>query len=856
MPNIRISQLDTAAQIRGTDYLVVDDTSTTKRATFNALFTSAVAKEFKGSSITLGDYGIRSNDIQIKGGLVASPGKEIAIYTAVYVNSVASRVVGQSIIGSESQKEGIIMSIDSVNKILYIMEDSLTANVDFIVGEFFGSSTKVTKVEDFKKTLLPNQIIKIFYATGSNTALPANIEFSPTVTPILNSTNINAAKIKYTYNIAQFRYDNGKISNTSTQSVSCENIFPELLDESNYNRLVFRRPTSQYGILVYRQIGTESMRLISVLGQRELGSSTSGLTYDDLGGFSTSPWAESVKSEINGDIKSVYYFPMSASEIVDNPKYKDVGGFTTGRIASISGRNTINLDANIYSANTNVLDIFINSSALVNNQDVTVGGFKKVAEDFTNGVISKINLPPGTYYTSSITIPSNFNLEGDSKGSSIIKSLPWNFTDLKGNCIFYCDGSSKVTINNLTVDGNYNNNSGGSVFKNNFLINGENTSYLTLQNLNIQNSVAGGVYAPKSKNLRLISNDINNGSLELKREEQYTGFYAPESQEFILNSNNIEGWVGPIDISISRVGSASNNIIKNCGSGLLVYGSVNLTTSPNILVGQDDEQLPIVDIHDDNFDSINVSVEENDVYTSDIISYLRDGSPAWLSSEEKLQNGIAIPSTGVTLQTYIRVLVKLNNQEYLLPSSILDYSTYESSNTPRISIVSSEEDLKVGLVQFKLTSAAVNSLPNYADLLNSHQNAARPTSEQLIGLVYKIVANEYLFVEGSDKLLIENYQFLTNTSLEFTVKPEAAPLVSALSVNDIILPLNVASGSTQFNRTELRITKITGTAGVPRIECQFTGTRLDPVNTSINVPAGYIGVKNNFVISKGRINKS
>ena len=858
MPNIRISQLDTAAQIRGTDYLVVDDTSTTKRATFDTLFSSDVAKEFKGSSITLADYGVRSNDIQLKGNLVTSPGREIVIYTAVFVNSVAGKSVGQTAQGNTSNKTGIIKSIDSVNKILYIKEDSLTANVDFLVGETLGggsANVTIKRVEDFKKTLLANQTLKIFYATGNNgnDTVAANVETPPTVFPVVNSSNLNSPKLKYTYDIAQFRFDNGKISNTSTLPVTCNNIYSELLDDSNYNRLTFRRTSTQYGVLVYRQLGEEPMKLVSVLGQRELGSSTTGLTYDDLGGFSTSPWAEEFKSEVNGNINTIYYFPISASQISGNSNYKELGGFTTGRIASISGRNTVNLDANIYSGTTNILDIFIDNATFTDNQDNIVGGFNKVAEDFASGVISKIGLPPGTYYTSSITIPSNFNIEGDSKGSSIIKSIPWNFRDTKGNCIFDCTNSSKVAIKNLTVDGNYNNNTGNALFKNNFLINGESTKYLTLENLNVQNSVGGGVYAPKSTNLRLVSNDINSGSIELKREESYTGVYAPESQEFIFNSNNIEGWVGPVDISVSRIGSASNNIIKNCGSGLLVYGSTSLTVSPNIIVGQDNEQLPIVDIHDDNFDSINVTLEESDIYTSDIISYLRDGQPAWLSSDDKTSNLVPVPGTGVTLRTQIKVLAKLNNQEYLLPSSVLDYSTYNGT-TPTISIVSSDEDLEAGLVQFKLTSAAVDSLPNYGELLNVYQYLARPTGEQLIGLVYKIIANEYLFVEGDDKIFVDSYRFTDSTTLEFTVDEASAPLVSALSVNDIIYPINVANGNTLFNRTELRVKEIKGT-DVPVVKCQFTGSVTDQLNSSI-ATTGYIGVKNNFVVSKGRINKS
>ena len=199
MPNIRISQLDTAAQIRGTDYLVVDDTSTTKRATFNSLFNSDIAKQFKGGSITLTDYGVRSTTIQMKGRLVTSPGKEIVIYTAVFVANVTDMNVGQTVQGSVSNKTGTIKSIDGVNKILYIQENAPTLDLDFIIGEFLNvqnaSSVIILKVEDFKRTLLANQTLKIFYAAGVNStnSVAAAVK-PPQVSDIGSANNLTAPK--------------------------------------------------------------------------------------------------------------------------------------------------------------------------------------------------------------------------------------------------------------------------------------------------------------------------------------------------------------------------------------------------------------------------------------------------------------------------------------------------------------------------------------------------------------------------------------------------------------------------------------------------------------------------------------
>jgi hypothetical protein len=820
----------------------------------------AFAESLEQEHTAASDFGIQSNNIQIKGELTPlSGGTTINVYTAVFVSNTQGKSVDDPIVGSVSNKQGIIKSIDSSRNILYIKENLVTANLNFIVGEFLGES-QIISLEDFSKTLKPSHTLKIFYATDNNLStsqaaeLPVN---SLACFSISNNTQEVPTEV-YTYSIAQFRLDNGKISNllASSLPVTCSNVPPDQLNDNAYNRLIFRRASTNYGILIYRRVGTGPMQLIAVLGERELGLNTTGLSYNDIGGFSTTPWSDSVKDTATGVFNDIFYFPLFADTLNNNNKYKILGGFTSKvGVSAIQGKNTIVLNTALYT-NTTALDIFIDNSEFFNSSGELVGGFTKAARDIANGVTGKLNLPAGIYYTSSINLSSYFNIEGEAKNLSLIKTIPCNFRDVNGSCIFNCKNTERVVIKNLTLDGNYANNIGSSVFTKNFLINAENTSFLTLDSLNIQNSVGGGIYAPESRNLRLISNDINNGSLDLLVDQKLTALYAPQSEELLIAGNNFEGWVGPLDITATRTGVAANNIIKNCGTGLLVYGSTSLTVSPNIIVGINNESIPIVDIHDDNFDSININLEEGDVYTSDIISYLRDGEKAWLSSEEKIRGTTIIDGTDVILRTQIKALVKLNNQEYLLPGSTLDYSAYDNG-IPSISIVSTQSQLKEGMVQFKLTTDAVNSLPSYGSLLLQYQNlSSRPVGEKLIGLVYKITGEEYLFTE-EPKILITSYRFTSN-GVELTPDQSSIELISALSVNDIIYPINVASGITSFNKVELKVKSINTASSTPIIICDDTGIVVsDPLDTTITAnDGGFIGIKNNFVISKGRINKS
>lgn len=919
MPNIKIADLKVSDNLLGSDYLIVDNSITTKKAAlstivgtisslvnpnslnnavralssaaldeliialsanvpaalnslvnavstlsavkWNNTYTTVYSNSAVWNNTFLKDnYGITDNSIQIKGEVF---NKTLTLYTALFLTSIAGLTVGNTVQDSNNGKVGVLKYIDGDNLIAYVKENNTTTN--FNVGSILqGGTGTIRSIETFEGTILPNHSVKIFNATDNTlSAAPASNLNVTAISPYADLPTL------YNYKIAQFKFSDGKISSISTETAttSCYNRDPDFLNNTNLNRLSITRTSTDYGVLVYRRenssIENDGYRLISVLGERELGAGTINIPYLDRGGFNTNTWASNIKDTTNGDIKasSIYYFPVNAEDLTQS-KYDK--GFTVARLSAFTNRQTITINKQLTGV-TEPVDIFIDSSATYDKNGVLVGGFKKAILDNATGIIPQIYILNGNYYTSTITLTSNIIIEGESKKGVTIKSLPWEFnSSTKKSSIITAVKEHDISVKSLTLDGNYANNTGWSTFENNFIVNNKEGEYFNYENIDVKNSVGGGIYALEASNFKLINSEIKSGAIELADDSRVTGLYAQQASSFILNTNNFEGWLGAIDLAVTRVGSAANNVIKNCGTGLLVYGATSLQVSPNLIMGQDNEAIPVSDLFDSKFDAINIELEQNQDFISDIILYMRDGSAAWLSS---LTIGPSAYGTNVTLTTNINTLVKTDGHHYILPLSSFNYSTY-NTNVPTISIISTEESLQQGRVQFKLTNTAVNSLSTYGQLKLAYSNLTnRPIGETLVGLVYKIKATEYLFTnsETDDLINIKDYQFNNNNTVN--LYPTDVSDISLFSVNDIIYGINLTSGQTQINNQDLTVQSIyinyvNDQIGVAYLVCSGNYEREDGdiPGAVFTCPAtgsrpSYVGIKNNFVISKGTINK-
>lgn len=905
MSNIKITDLQITDSVTGSEYIIVDNSISTRKTTLNTLarslcsdiipntiVSSISAAALEQLIIDLGDsvpgafdslvsavsglsadnwnstytivkstsgawgnntlytdYGITYNNTQIRGEINSN---QLIIYTALTVRDIPALAIGSTIQAPDG-KQGILKYIDSANKVIYIKDSIFTTS--FTPGIYSPTNFVVTHTNTFTTTLQPNHTLKIFNATDnilSAAALPTD---PVNVLPVAGGVTTTTL---YDYKVIQFKYADGKFSDpsTSTLTTSCNNVAPSLLGNTSYNRLLLSRTSNEYGVAIYRKTDELGYVLISILGERELGSGVSNLPYLDRGGLNSNVWAADIKSNITGSYTadSVYYIPTNIDSF-SNDKYKK--GFATARLTAFTGKQQATLNKSLTGSSVPV-DIFIDSSAMYNNAGALVGGFNKAIEDNANGITSQIYIPNGNYFTSTLRLSSNIQIDGETKTNCNIKLLPWQFSS---NGVINASNISNFNISNLTIDGNYINNTGRSNFENNFIVNNRDSSKFVYENIGINNSTGGGIYALRASDFKIINSEIKNGAIELTSDKRFTGLYAQQASTFILNSNNFENWLGPIDLAVTSVGSAANNVIKNCGVGVVVYGATALQISPNLILGQDNEMLPVADLFDAKFDAVNIELEEGEDYTSDIILYMRDGQGAWLSNSPILSS----PGTNVVLTTDIRTLVKTGNYSYTLPYSSFNYSTY-STNVPTISIISSESELKQGRVQFKLNTAAIASLSTYGQLIQSYNTlTGRPNGETLVGLVYKIKATEYLFLDRleDDLIRIDSYMFNQNGSVSLYL--DVKENISLFSINDIIYGIGITNNNTDINLKELTVNNIVieragSNITTAYLVCSGSYTVSDTVGSLItcentDLLPSYVGIKNSFTISKGTINK-
>jgi len=832
-------------------------------------------------------YLVTSPSIQIKGEI--EPGNILVIYTAITVESVAGLAIGASVRDSNN-KIGTIKHIDTANKIIYVREESSSSdfNIDITLDILTAGSTAASTsarafgCERFNTILRENHTLKIFNActTGIN-AIDNITSLAITKSGDIETTN-------YHYKIAQFEYATGRVSLpfpiSDTASVLIQNTSIEKLDNSNSNILNISK-SSLHGALIYRAVGSsstpapEAYKLVYVLGDSEIGRAGDNSIFEDKGLFSINRWASDIKNVIDGngtgpstgEYKSIYHFPLTIKELKDNAA-KYAKGFVTRRVSSFisSDKQRLQLDllpnklpSSELTSDGGIVDIFIDNSVAYNNAGNIVGGFTAAVRDVLNKTLTRIYLQPGVYYTSPFNIDDNTFITGASERNTIIRTLPWNFDDT-GNpnntaCLINGSGKKNIDISNITIDGNYNNNISWESFTKNFIINNNLVDDITYRNVNVINTAGGGIYAKKSNNLKLVTSSIRNGGLGITVDEQSTAFYAPQSNSFTIHNCNMENWLGSIDLSLTLVGSVTNNVIKNCGSGVLAYGSSSLLLSPNLVLGQNNELLPVADLYDTNFDAVNLDIDSPN-YISDIILYMRDGVPADLSTSE-----------GVVLSSSIETLVELNGYVYTLKHPAFNYSTYGVLSTPSISIISSPAQLSGGYVQFKIVQDALSAIPTYSKLHSSYYSlTTRLTGEKLVGLNYKLKATEYLYTGSTDtKIRPTYYQFLsvgTGSILELTLNNTFPNVThpSVLAVGDIIKPFFVSRQDTDsFDGLDFKITRINdiGDYKLSAINTTYTNniSTLQTLNTNLtqiypNIP--YIGVKNEYIISRGRINKT
>lgn len=339
--------------------------------------------------------------------------------------------------------------------------------------------------------------------------------------------------------------------------------------------------------------------------------------------------------------------------------------------------------------------------------------------------------------------------------------------------ILDADGKSGVTVSNIKIDGNYQNNTTRNIDvsgKSNFPVAIQFANETSLEDVSVVNTTGGGIFASNGSNVKILSSRASKGGSKIYTNAFGSGLYAPDSEKLRIATSLIEDFNAPVDITSNSNTVLTSNIIKNTGSGVLAYATTNLVKEGNLVLGPSNENIPIVDALNSEYDELNIDLTNDSTFSSEIIQYIRDDSPVDLRPAN-----INAGRHGVILDAKIRTLVQRGLYSYTLPGNINGYNfdyTFGSPSvntfvitTPTAAESDTEASLQNGNFQLAINAAKVDSLlknASYNDIKTKYDAISnlRPSDENLIGLVYNVEATEYLFLGPTDtKITYSAFQF-------------------------------------------------------------------------------------------------
>ena len=478
---------------------------------------------------------------------------------------------------------------------------------------------------------------------------------SPTSTSAISAINGTATKIGtvvepklYNYWIAEFHQANGHFGPaTIVNAVGIAHTSLDNFNDLNYIALSLTRSSADFGVLVYRQeqaaggIGTAigSSKLIGIACDKDFGSSNT-TTWKDYGNYDQTAW--STKGTSNEFDADQIHFP-------------NIGTTGSGRGWAIDsvvevGTGYVKL-GNGYGLNNNVG--FGTTADVKIVHDNTYAFTQAIDATMTSGG-NYLDLPSGTYLTNRIVIPSSFTIKGNGKNSVLkMQYFASDLEDGAGNALSQdgnlvgigttlgpnppADGIARdITIQDLTIDGNSSNNinyedaSSTSYSRNNYLLYMPDVKSTLIRGVEVRNSTGAGLWVRDSHRLSVENSSFVDGCLSDLH--AYPPLDAQGSTSLRVNDSLFENYPGALDVSTTSVVSTGGNIIRNCGTGIRFYATGKITTSNNIILGPADEWIPSPDIYDSDYNSINITVDNDISFESPTYLYVEQGDPKDLTA--------------------------------------------------------------------------------------------------------------------------------------------------------------------------------------------------------------------------------
>jgi hypothetical protein len=597
---------------------------------------------------------------------------------------------------------------------------------------------------------------------------------------------------------------------------------------NNNIKLTLSRSNVNKNILIYRKIsGVESdFGLLTILGPKDLTTATQDIIWIDFYDYDLNTWSKKTNKNAYNSLSGILHVPVT-------PPSTASYGWDYAKITAVSG-STVTLDKNFYHNDsiTTIIDDTEELQTLIDTRS-------------TNG-LNFLDIENRRHYVSSLSIPAGFSITGKGRESKLIKQY-WS-ADITANDNHIIKPNiatgeeslfSDISIEKIKIDGNFLNqfllqdNTNQSVHRNYAIyVYGPNMFF---EDVELSNVVGGGLFLYNTiddqivtENVTIKDSTIQNGCSSYRYDT-----YAPVSAREIRNSKilstTMKNFPFAADFTATDKSLIITNIIDNCGSGLLTYGSVNTVYNPNILLGPSgSEFLPVADMLNTEYDSVNILIEKDIDFNSYKGLYQENGRIFDLTA-----NNIEI--------------VGVINQ--LIKTSTLETLGTQYDNLIQVDAPGSGNS--VGEFSFRIVANSVNTILQTDETVKRVPTDALPNSDynaDYVGMVYRLIATEYV-PKSTISLVDTPGNVLVDKELLITVAD-----VTKFRLNDIVRVNGTSLNNSSADDADIATRE--GTIVAINTIQKILTVQYDVLNGNITSPTGggTVDLKNRFVLVKGKIN--
>ena len=596
-------------------------------------------------------------------------GKGIRIYGADNATSADALENNASVsqvetIGFETYFDASVGATPTFNAVTGVNDNTNTittiANHNFTLGQEViyssggaGAITNLTEGQSYYVLAPTASTLKLVSTPASQTAI--NIGTGTGTTHTLTPVEIGNPFQRITYAIAEWDMSTGKISEATTElSVNIgvptglqlnadeelefltgnQNRILESFSVENFIKLSFSHLnqgvsnqgiTPGRGICIYRRVAQVNTISEQLKGEPKLVAVLGPLELKD--NYWIDYFTDDVLTHSGKDQTTNAYIPENTVHFTPQELPASAArGWVDATIDNVVYQNDVNPSLSTY------IDVQLTGN-IVTEAGEEAGVW--ISHDDTATIQAAINtnsatgrkaiqFNPKNYVVSSLSVPSNFSIAGYAYNTKITK-LPWSgWTGSSISSSGRMIKAAGVKLQNTSFVGfDIDGNSGNSVgyddrtdISRNYTVDlGSSNNSVLLDKVRLKKPLGGGVFATDPVNLKIIGCEFVDSGITDRH--VYSPLIADGGTNTSISSNRFENFSkGSVDCSITNQGAIEGNIISNCGSGLLAFGSRFMITSPNVLTGPAGEFLPQPDSFNSEFDSINVDLTEASLHAS------------------------------------------------------------------------------------------------------------------------------------------------------------------------------------------------------------------------------------------------